>query len=88
MAIVGMPVVIVASFVKSNHVGHVHHHLVNIVTVRVTRVSVMHATTQQCVKHYGGHRRIGEELVKHGRFEKCPDERHNRTNRRSITIEF
>ena len=65
---VGMSVVIVASVAKTNHVRHVHHHLVITVTVRVTRVSVMHATTQQCVKHYGGHRRVGEELVKHGRF--------------------
>ena len=83
-----MFVVIVVSVIDTNHVRNIHHHLVNIVTVRVSRVSVMHATTQQCVKHYGGHRRIGEELVKHGRFEKCPDDRHNRTDRRSITIEF
>ena len=88
MAIVGMPVAIVVSIIKTDNVRNIHHHLVNVVTVRVSRMSVMHATTQQCVKHYGGHRRIGEELVKHGRFEECPDERHNRTNRRSITIEF
>lgn len=59
---------IVASVVKTNDVRNVHHHLVNVVTVRVPRVNVMHATTQQCVKHYGGHRRVGEELVKHGHF--------------------
>ncbi|WP_160168220.1 hypothetical protein [Novipirellula maiorica] len=88
MAIVEMPFMIVASIIKTNHVRNIQHHLVNIVTVRVTRVSVMHATTQQCVKHYGGHRRKGEELVKHGRFEKCPDDRHNRMNRHSITIEL
>ncbi|TWU05580.1 hypothetical protein [Stieleria varia] len=88
VAFVGMSVMIVASVVKSNHVRNVQHHLVNIVTVRVTRVSVMHATTQQRVKHYGDHRRIGEELVKHGRFEKCPDDWQNSTNRRSITIEI
>ena len=54
---VGLSVMIVASFVETNNVRNVHHHLVNVVTVRVTRVSVMHATTHQCVKHYGGHRR-------------------------------
>ncbi|MCO8123351.1 hypothetical protein NHH03_16495 [Stieleria sp. TO1_6] len=72
-----MPVTIVVGVGKTNHVRNVHHHLVNIVAVRVTRVSVMHATTQQCVKHYGGRRRIGEKFVKHGRFEECPDDWHN-----------
>lgn len=33
--------------------------------VRASRMSVMHTTTQQCVKHYGGHRRVGEKFVKH-----------------------
>ncbi|QDT05141.1 hypothetical protein K227x_35400 [Rubripirellula lacrimiformis] len=68
MTCVRMSVMIVVSVIETNHVRNVHHHLLNIVTVRVTRVSVMHATTQQCMKHYGGHRRIGEEFVKHVRF--------------------
>ncbi|TWT97215.1 hypothetical protein Pla100_23650 [Neorhodopirellula pilleata] len=53
---VGMLVVIVARVAETNHVRNFHHHLVITVIVRAIRVSVMHATTQQCVKHYGGHR--------------------------------
>ena len=67
---VGMSVVIVASVAKPHHVRNAHHHLVNVVAVRVICVSMMHATTQQCVEHYGGHRRVGDEFVKHGRFVK------------------
>ncbi|ELP30052.1 hypothetical protein RBSWK_06140 [Rhodopirellula baltica SWK14] len=60
---------ILAGVLMTNHTRNIHHHLVNVVTVRVPRMSVVHATTQQCMKHYGGHRREGEELVIHGRFE-------------------
>ncbi|GAA4469613.1 hypothetical protein GCM10023156_61930 [Novipirellula rosea] len=52
----------------ANHVRNVYHHPVDVVTVRVIRVSVMYTTPQQCVKHYGGHRRVGEEFMKHRYF--------------------
>lgn len=63
-----VPSVIVTGFAVTSDVRHIHNHLLITMIVRAIRMSVMHTTTQQCVKHYGGHRRIGEEFMKHGRF--------------------
>ena len=50
------------------HMVGIRHRHFRTMTVRTTRVSVMHATTQQCVKHYRSHRDDREQISEHGRF--------------------
>ena len=64
MPMVGMTV----TMMMVVHMVGIRHRHFRTMTVRTTRVSVMHATTQQCVKHYRSHRGDRKQISEHGRF--------------------
>ena len=69
MPVVGMTVtmMVIVSMVGLRH-RHFRTMILRTAILRTTRVSVMHATTQQCMKHYRGHRGDREQVSEHGNF--------------------